>query len=198
MVQMRKENLEKFLNELQKYKAICESKEFCKFLGYQYHYITEVKNILGDDANQKRLSTNKLKNLSNFEITLKPMKNLFKFFMPVKAKYGQLPVQVEDVVVNDQTNSKYSITPIQTPVDVNNEMVLKKKLNKWFANYPESMTNEEPEYSSSSKSINETKTDLVVQKLTSCLILILFHNTISKQNFFIKKMSHFFNYLFVK
>lgn len=182
MVQVRKQSLEIFLNELAKFKPIGESAAFSNFLGYKHHLVTDVLEVIGQQSQHIRST----KSTSKFEINLKSVKNFFKMFMPVKAKYGQLPSKLEDVFINDQTRNKYSIKQLIPQVDLSYDMPLKYKLNQWI--HSNQVSNE-----NCTDSIPETKptleiSDELIQRLTSCSVVLLCKNASQFHRFLIRKM----------
>lgn len=92
LVRLRRDCLESFLIQLSQHKIINESREFCEFLGYKYNSMLEVKRLLQVTAmNEKQQGTSQENSLTkNFELNFKNIKDIFKIFLPVQAKLGQV------------------------------------------------------------------------------------------------------------
>lgn len=132
----------------------------------------------------------------NFELNFKNIKDIFKIFLPVQAKLGQVSTQIEDVVVNDQIASKYSITKIETECsDQENHMVLKLKLDKWAdLSAAEEAGNDRIKRRQKS-SIEDSQLD---RQVLSCLFVLFFQKFVTLKKYVIERCASFSQSIFSK
>ncbi|KAH9521303.1 hypothetical protein DERF_004971 [Dermatophagoides farinae] len=196
-VQQRREHLSDFLNELSHIKVINESKEFCEFLGYKFKTLIETKQLLAKDLLNKEESNGK-KKVSKFSLlNLNRMKGYFEIFLPVKAKFGQIATQIENLYVNHQTLNKFSITPIEFDDPMTNEMILKNNLEIWCQS--QQRLDQDDDQHLNKKYCNQIREEIkpedylsLYQRITSTITLLIFRNDrfISMQ-FLVHKISCF-------
>lgn len=200
LVRLRRDCLESFLIQLSQHKIINESREFCEFLGYKYKSMLEVKQLLKATAlNESGLPDTSRENTfaKNFELNFKNIKDIFKIFLPVQAKLGQVSTQIEDVFVNDQICSKYSIAKIETECShQQNHMILKLKLDKWAANLGGAEQRRKINTQKHSKSdIEENQLD---HQVLSCLFVVFFQNYVTVKAYIVERCKNFTKAIFSK
>ncbi|XP_027199359.2 LOW QUALITY PROTEIN: uncharacterized protein LOC113793509 [Dermatophagoides pteronyssinus] len=196
-VQQRREHLSDFLNELARVKVINESKEFCEFLGYKYKTLIEAKQLLVKGLLNEERTEGKKKISKLSLLNLNRMKGYFDIFLPVKAKFGQLATQIENLYVNHQTLNKFSITPIEFDDPMANEMILKNNLEIWRKTQQPS-DHDDDQHSNKEycdpirKEIKPDEYLPLYQRITNTIILLIFRNDrfISLQ-FLVNKISWF-------
>lgn len=199
LVKLRRDCLESFLIQLSQHKLINESREFCEFLGYKYKSMLEVKQLLKATAiNLQDLQSDSKGNslTKNFELNFKNIKDIFKIFLPVQAKLGQVSTQIEDVVVNDQICSKYSITKIETECnEQQNHMVLKLKLDKWADLSAAEEAGKDNTKRPPKNSIKDSQLD---HQVLSCLFVLFFRKYITFKAYVVERCASFSQGLFSK
>lgn len=184
-------------------KAVNESREFCEFLGYKYTALHEVRQLLKSSSYIDRETGGGVPSEKTspkaFDLNLKNFKDIFRIFMPVQAKFGQLSTHIEDVVVNDQISSKYSITHIETECNEQNHMVLKLKLDKWaaMANDTTGDTDCADSPLPSPTNCDMDYSQLDRQIISTCLVL-LFKGYFVFQSYLVSRCSFFFKSIFSK
>lgn len=159
----------------------------------------EVKRLLQVTAmNEKQQGTSQENSLTkNFELNFKNIKDIFKIFLPVQAKLGQVSTQIEDVVVNDQIVSKYSITKIETECsDQQNHMVLKLKLDKWAETLGRTEQGRKVKRRRRSKS--ECEDRQLDHQILSCLFVVLFQKYVTVKAYVVERCESFTRAFFAK